>query len=231
LRAKGKILKQQSTGRHAQGFFPPAAAALLLLAASSLSGFESNASLAQDASTPLPIAAPVAKPTAGPVIKTTTTTTTTTITTTKNTDSDDLSIAPTPLILSTANLGGSVDSLQPVIVFDKIIAVDEDGQTVNRYLYRVANAEALPANIFVKAPYLKPLSENADASRTWVYVLDQDGNPLSTFATINDRTQLAKLWFAAQTQNGIALPKKIYVDIWDRQMDVHYRSKLVAVPQ
>jgi hypothetical protein len=119
LRAKGKILKQQSTGRHAQGFFPPAAAALLLLAASSLSGFESNASLAQDASTPLPIAAPVAKPTAGPVIKTTTTTTTTTITTTKNTDSDDLSIAPTPLILSTANLGGSVDSLQPVIVFDK----------------------------------------------------------------------------------------------------------------
>ena len=205
---------------HAHLFSLGASTAFVLFATGSLSQLPLNAASAQAATTAIPATSNAA---------TATTMTTTTITTAPNTGNDDLSIAPTPVILSTANLGGTVDRLQPLLAVDKIMSVNEEGQAVNRYLYSVTNADALPTNIFARAPYLKPLSENADACRTWVYMLDQDGNPLSTFATISDKAGLAKLWFAAQA--GVALPKKIYVDIWDRQMDVHYRSKLVAVPQ
>ena len=139
-----------------------------------------------------------------------------------------LTVAPTPNALSTANPGGTLDKLQPLIVLEKPIASDEDNQQVKRCLLKVTNCDALPNNLFQPAPYLKPLGENTNASRAWVYVLDQDGNPLSTFATITDKNQLSKLWYT--TQKDVTPPKKVYIDIWDRQLDVHYRSKTADVP-
>lgn len=139
-----------------------------------------------------------------------------------------LTVAPTPNTLSTANFGGTVDKLQPQIVLEKPTTGTEDNQQVKLCMVKVTNIDALPDSLFTPAPYLKPLAENTVASRSWVYVLDQDGNPLSTFATIVDKSALNKLWFAVQ--KDVPAPKKIYVDIWDRQNDRHYRSKTVDVP-
>jgi len=139
-----------------------------------------------------------------------------------------LTVAPTVNALSTANPGGTVAKLQPLFTIEKPVAASEDDQQVKRCFIKVTNIDALPKNLFQPAPYLKPLGENTNASRAWVYVLDQDGNPLSTFATITDKNQLNKLWFT--TQKDVPAPKKVYIDIWDRQEDVHYRSKIADVP-
>lgn len=96
-----------------------------------------------------------------------------------------------------------------------------------RYMISVENYQDFANNLFQPATYLKPLAEHLNSSRAWVYVKDQDGNPLQTFATINNREQLKNLWIALESSS--AAPAQVYIDIWDRQTDTHFKSASVKI--
>ncbi|CAN5380596.1 hypothetical protein BH11CYA1_BH11CYA1_22900 [soil metagenome] len=118
--------------------------------------------------------------------------------------------------------------LVPQISLAKPVAVTIEGDSMTRYIISVDNYQVFPNSLFEPATYLKPLAEHLNSSRAWVYIKDEDSNPLQTFGTINSREQLKKLWFAIEKNSSA--PKKVYVDIWDRQTDSHFKSAYEKIP-
>lgn len=100
--------------------------------------------------------------------------------------------------------------------------VTADGDAMVRFMISIENYQAFSNDLFKPATYLKPLAEHLNSSRAWVYIKDQAGNPLQTFGTISNREQLKNLWFAIE--KGETAPSQVYVDIWDRQTDTHFKS-------
>ena len=132
---------------------------------------------------------------------------------------------------------GTVDSLAaqaikvsatvPQVTLSGPVDVVEDGDHMSRYTLAVSNYKAFSDNLFKQANYLKPMGEHLNSSRAWVYVKDADGTPLETFGTLNDNTQLQNLWF--QIEKNSTPPAQVFVDIWDRQLDIHFKSAPVAI--
>ena len=135
-----------------------------------------------------------------------------------NSDSSTDSLAPPELNLA---------NLVPQITLAKPTAIDVEGDTMLRYMISVENYKAFASSLFQPATYLQPLGEHLNASRAWVYIKDQDGKPLQTFGTINNKEQLKNLWFAIE--KGATAPSQVYVDIWDRQTDTHFKSTLMKI--
>lgn len=121
----------------------------------------------------------------------------------------------------------NIAKLVPKVSLAKPTPINLEGDTMTRYLISVENYKAFDNSLFQPATYLKPLAEHLNSSRAWVYVKDQDGNPLQTFGTINNREQLKNLWFAIES--GATAPSQVYVDIWDRQTDTHFKSILLKI--
>jgi hypothetical protein len=117
--------------------------------------------------------------------------------------------------------------LVPQISLAKPTPINLEGDAMMRYMISVENYKAFANSLFQPATYLKPLAEHLNSSRAWVYVKDQDGKPLQTFGTINNREQLKSLWFAIERET--AAPSHVYVDIWDRQTDTHFKSSLLKI--
>lgn len=124
----------------------------------------------------------------------------------------------------------NLSKLAPLLTLHAPLPIDEGGDQMTRYLISVDNYKDFSADLFLPATYLKPLSERLNSSRAWVYIKDKDGNALQTFGTITNREQLKTLWFA--TERGATPPPQVFVDIWDRQRDIHFKSALLdVVPQ
>lgn len=115
----------------------------------------------------------------------------------------------------------------PILSLQATLPIDDDGDQMSRYLISVENYKDFSSKLFLPATYLKPLAEHLNSSRAWVYVKDKDGNVLQTFGTINNLDQLKSLWFA--TEKGATPPSQVFVDIWDRQEDIHFKSALLDV--
>ena len=115
----------------------------------------------------------------------------------------------------------------PQAVLQQTISVDLNGDLMMRYIIKVKNYQDYSTDLFKEAPYLPPLAEHLNASRSWVYIKDQNGNPLQTFGAILDRQQLQELWFAVEKDSKP--PEHVLVDIWDRQLDLHYKSDPVEI--
>ncbi|MBP9093262.1 hypothetical protein KBI23_19730 [bacterium] len=128
------------------------------------------------------------------------------------------SLAPPELNLS---------NLVPQVTLAKTTPINLDGDGMLRYMISVENYKAFGSSLFQPATYLKPLGEHLNSSRAWVYIKDQDGNPLQTFGTISNQEQLKNLWFAIES--GAAAPSQVYIDIWDRQTDTHFKSTLLKI--
>ncbi len=120
-----------------------------------------------------------------------------------------------------------VGSTVPVVSLAGPVDILEDGDTMQRYTLSVSNYKAFSDSLFRQANYLKPMGEMLNSSRTWVYIKSADGTPLETFGTLSDNSQLKNLWF--QIEKNSTPPAQVYVDIWDRQLDIHFKSAPVAV--
>lgn len=135
-----------------------------------------------------------------------------------NSQSSADSLAPPELNLA---------NLVPQITLTKTTPINVDGDAMLRYIISVENYKEFASSLFQPATYLKPLGEHLNSSRAWIYIKDQDGNPLQTFGTINNKEQLKNLWFAIES--GANAPSQVYVDIWDRQTDKHFKSGLLKI--
>ena len=102
-----------------------------------------------------------------------------------------------------------------------------DGNKYTRYTLEVTNYASFPDKLFLPAPYLPPCGANPNASRTWVYVYDGDGNLLQTFCAFAESADLQLVSFAVL--KCTAPPDKVYIKLVDRACAINYQSNLVAI--
>lgn len=124
-----------------------------------------------------------------------------------------------------------VDGLQehPVLAFDRSELNQEVGEeTVNYYYIGVTNWTDFPAELFELTSEFGPCGGNPTPSRTWVEIYDaSDGSRIYGFCGFELPDNLIEFWFA--TAAGQA-PPDVYIEIWDREEDVRYRSNTIVIP-
>lgn len=96
-----------------------------------------------------------------------------------------------------------------------------------RYYLNIKNHEKYSKELFRVAPDLPPCGLNKNSSRTWVNIYNQDNNRIYGWCGFDDPSDLTKVSFAVR--KGVVPPKKVYVELWDREKDIKYKSNLVTV--
>jgi hypothetical protein len=112
----------------------------------------------------------------------------------------------------------------PVLYLVRTEAYQTGGKTFIRYNYMVDNSGAYPDSIFAAAPSLPPCGKNANSSRTWVDVYQQDGKRLYGFCSFAKASDLNGIWFALE--DGVVPPSWVYIELNDRATDTKYKSNL-----
>ena len=93
----------------------------------------------------------------------------------------------------------------------------------------VQNASAFPAELFEPAPDLPPCGSNTNASRTWVDIVNAQGDSrLYGFCALSSSDGLKSLWFAVE--QGAPTPANVYVVLKDRREAINYQSNSVPLP-
>jgi hypothetical protein len=98
------------------------------------------------------------------------------------------------------------------------------GKNWVRHRYDVMNKEFYPAAMFAPAPSLPPCGVNANSSRTWVDFFDGTGKRLYGFCALSSPSDLGAIWFS--TEEGTVPPSYVYIEIFDRQTNLKYKSNL-----
>lgn len=98
------------------------------------------------------------------------------------------------------------------------------GKQFVRYNYMVLNFDAYPNELFSAAPELPPCGQNANSSRTWVDIYQQDGKRLNGFCALGNHDNLNKIWFALEPD--VIPPSWIYIEMTDRKTNTKYKSNL-----
>jgi hypothetical protein len=99
--------------------------------------------------------------------------------------------------------------------------------TFNYYYVGVTNWEDYPAALFVNSTDY-PCGENPSAARTRVEIFDAaDGSRIYGFCDFDSPDDLLEFWFS--TPPGQA-PPDVYIELWDQEEGVRYRSNTISVP-
>ena len=98
------------------------------------------------------------------------------------------------------------------------------GKAFIRYQYDVFNKHQYLGEMFAAAPNLPPCGLNANSSRTWVDIFDQNGKRLYGFCALGAPADLGRIWFALE--DGVVPPSWIYIELNDRQTNTKYTSNL-----
>ncbi len=137
----------------------------------------------------------------------------------------------TPMTLSPSGCPGLYPPPKVELIGTESYTVS--GKKFVRYLLSVKNRWSYPDSLFAPAPSLPPCGLNTNASRTWVYIVDQDDNYIYGFCALGSAEDLDGLWFAVEV--GETPPAGVYVVLWDRlcQKDWTdgYRSGLVPIEE
>lgn len=100
-------------------------------------------------------------------------------------------------------------------------------ETFTRYRLSVANWESYPPELFEAAPDLPPCGLNAESSRTWIDIFNQDGVRIYGFCALATSEELGDLWFAVKM--GEAPPVSVYVVMTDRRCLLSASSNEVSI--
>jgi len=101
-----------------------------------------------------------------------------------------------------------------------------DGNPYTRYRIPVVNRASFPDALFTPAPDLPPCGANANSSRTWVDIDDNDGNRLYGFCALGSAASLGNLWFARP--RGVPPPECVSVTLNDRRCGLSYQSNCAS---
>lgn len=112
----------------------------------------------------------------------------------------------------------------PVLVLTGTELYQTGGKNFIRYNYLVDNSSAYPDTMFAAAPNLPPCGANANSSRTWVDIYDQQGKRLYGFCSLGKASGLNRLWFALE--EGVVPPSWVYIEMNDRATSTKYKSNL-----
>lgn len=96
--------------------------------------------------------------------------------------------------------------------------------TVKGHEFTIENRSEFPEELFIRAPELPPCGANANASRTWVDLVNQDGRRFYGYCSMSSPTSLKGIRFPFHTT-----PTALTVVLRDRACGIEYRSNTVAV--
>ncbi|MBB3842026.1 hypothetical protein FHS57_006055 [Runella defluvii] len=117
----------------------------------------------------------------------------------------------------------------PALQFTGTSTFTANGQNYTSYGLSVSNFSVFPNSLFAAAPTLPLCGTATNTARTWVYVYDATtGQLLSYFCTLSNAASMTGLAFSRVT--GIPAPTSVYVDIYDRFLNLHYVSTAVTIP-
>ena len=115
----------------------------------------------------------------------------------------------------------------PVLAFTGTEDYTVQGTPFTRYKLSITNRSAYPDSLFRPSPDLPPCGQNANASRTWVDIYNDDTNQrIYGFCGFSSADSLDNIWFALP--RGDAPPKNVYVVLKDRRCAASYTSNAVA---
>lgn len=98
----------------------------------------------------------------------------------------------------------------------------QDGSV--RFEFDVPNFGTFPNDLFEPAPDLAPCGLNTSSSRTWVDVLDGNGNVLYGFCSFGQASDLNGVWFQTTVEQW---PAEAYIRLTDRRCNITYTSNRV----
>ena len=101
------------------------------------------------------------------------------------------------------------------------------GTVLERYFLRVDNRDQYPDALFAPAPNLPPCGSNTNSARTWVDIVDQDGQRIYGFCALGSSKDLDGLWFAVL--EGDQPPAGVRVVLRDRLCQEETTSNLVQI--
>jgi ASPIC and UnbV/FG-GAP-like repeat/FlgD Ig-like domain len=117
------------------------------------------------------------------------------------------------------------DLPDPQLAFEGVENYENGGVDITRYLFDVVNWAEFRNDLFVLSPDLPPCGNNPNASRSWVYIYDGNGNQLYGFCAFEAASSLQDIWFNVPTNE--VQPAEAYIVIWDRLCDIRYTSNVV----
>jgi hypothetical protein len=123
------------------------------------------------------------------------------------------------LMMVTTRVASAPLPPNPVLYLTGTEIYQTGGKQWIRYKYDVLNKTDYPA-----APALPPCGKNANSSRTWVDIFDQQGKRLYGFCALSKPEDLGSIWFALE--DGVIPPSYIYIELTDRQTNTKYKSNL-----
>ena len=97
-----------------------------------------------------------------------------------------------------------------------------------RYKLIVTNWTKYPNELFAPSPDLSPCGSKPDASRTWVYLEDQNGHIFSVFCALSKSEHLATTLEFEKKANE-APPSSVRIILKDRLCNREYRSNLATI--
>jgi hypothetical protein len=104
--------------------------------------------------------------------------------------------------------------------------ISSDGGAYTRYSMTIANWRDYAPELFEPAPDLEPCGLNANASRTWVNIIDAERDAyLYGFCGLGHPQDLTSIWFAVPTDT--TPPSMVYVLLYDRLTERIAESNVV----
>jgi hypothetical protein len=110
----------------------------------------------------------------------------------------------------------------PAPQLDLELTTNENGAV--RFDLNVLNYTSFPNELFLPAPDLAPCGLNTGSSRSWVDVLDGNGNYLYGFCSFGQSSDLNALWFQTPTAEW---PAEAYITVTDRRCNITYTSNRI----
>lgn len=117
---------------------------------------------------------------------------------------------------------------EPDLVLDGSSTGSTSGGDFIYYDLSVSNWTAFAPELFEPRPDLPPCGLNTSASRTWVEIFDASKGRLYGFCALGSPSNLNDIWVAAPA--GSDQPDGVYIELWDRALNIRVRSNTVAIP-
>jgi hypothetical protein len=105
--------------------------------------------------------------------------------------------------------------------------IDAYGNDYTRYDLSISNWQLYPEELFVQS-YAYPCGDNPYASRTLVYIYDQDDNGLYGFCGLESPYEMTGIWFGLP--QGTLPPSGVYVRMTDQHTGAVYFSNVLPIP-
>jgi hypothetical protein len=102
------------------------------------------------------------------------------------------------------------------------------GDSLTGYSLNVANYNLFPVELFEASPDLPPCGLNTNSARTWVNILDSNGNYIYGFCGLRSPSDLQSIWFGIY--HGVTPPSGVYIQLIDRACDITYTSNTIDIP-